>query len=568
MTPRWKRLKIFHRMAFGFASVLLLCAIMGGLTIRTMQIMSDSTQALYEHPFAVTQSVQNVRVMVTAIRADVLRVIVTQDASDLDRLVQLASRYDAETAHELETVRRQYLGPPQDLERLMASWEAWCQARDTRIDLLRQKNNVDASKGFSDERIMKFDVLIRNLDIIAAFAKAKALELQGQVDQSRRQAIFRISFMFAAMLVVGILMAHVITNSIVRPLDQMRTCMTRLSGGDLTVTMPPYQGEDEIAEMVRSVLFFRETAIALDQNRRVKDALVDLSLAIHSANSYESFGQMVLNALAPHLPSTLVSIFINGIDGKPCKVAECGRIDGPSGENHVLEITSRSGNLGRLEVTSASQLTALQTALIDASLPILSINLDLLKRSLELSQAQLELKTKTEKLDHAQAEMERFAEILAHHIQEPVRRQIIYAELLQKSLSHDIPDAAKVAVTYISEGANKLRLLVHDVQMYLEMDQQPTVTHMANTNASFQSAVRNVAEAIEQAGAEIDKPDLLPVWLDESRLTDLFSILLDNAIKYRSPDHQLKIRVETKLQPDGIVIGVIDNGIGIAPEHR
>jgi len=76
---------------------------------------------------------------------------------------------------------------------------------------------------------------------------------------------------------------------------------------------------------------------------------------------------------------------------------------------------------------------------------------------------------------------------------------------------------------------------------------------------------------IEQAGARIRVEPLPQVNLDPPRLAELFTQLLENALRQSRADRPLEITVHGVLpgQRNGQVhIQVSDNGGGIAPEYR
>lgn len=72
---------------------------------------------------------------------------------------------------------------------------------------------------------------------------------------------------------------------------------------------------------------------------------------------------------------------------------------------------------------------------------------------------------------------------------------------------------------------------------------------------------------IEAAGARIEYGDLVPCVSDAVQLNQVFSNLLDNAVKYRSPDRQPVVRVYSTTGPEGISYVFEDNGIGISNDH-
>jgi two-component system sensor histidine kinase KdpD len=61
--------------------------------------------------------------------------------------------------------------------------------------------------------------------------------------------------------------------------------------------------------------------------------------------------------------------------------------------------------------------------------------------------------------------------------------------------------------------------------------------------------------------------DLPPVLIDEGRIGEVLTNLVENAAKYS--DHNTEIRIETAGNGNKVTVSVADEGIGIAPElHR
>ncbi|NYZ17855.1 HAMP domain-containing protein [Azospirillum sp. RWY-5-1] len=73
----------------------------------------------------------------------------------------------------------------------------------------------------------------------------------------------------SVVIVLGIFLAFAVSRSIVRPVQGMTSAMQRLAGGDLAVDVPATADRDEIGEMAKSVLVFKENAI---EKKRMADA--------------------------------------------------------------------------------------------------------------------------------------------------------------------------------------------------------------------------------------------------------------------------------------------------------
>jgi PAS domain S-box-containing protein len=71
---------------------------------------------------------------------------------------------------------------------------------------------------------------------------------------------------------------------------------------------------------------------------------------------------------------------------------------------------------------------------------------------------------------------------------------------------------------------------------------------------------------IEQTGADIKIENLPGCYGDANLLNQLFSNLIDNAIKYRNKDKQLIVRIDGEKKGNEVQYRIYDNGIGIAAD--
>lgn len=169
--------------------------------------------------------------------------------------------------------------------------------------------------------------------------------------------------------------------------------------------------------------------------------------------------------------------------------------------------------------------------------------------------------------DYAQ-EMERLTHVMAHHFQEPSRRLMLFSSQLQGSNFKDSQD--RQAVAFINAQATRLSTLVEGVRRYLELAQTPPDITSVDLNSLIQNVLENppLASRIQQAGATIEIGTLPIVTGDSQRLYQLFEILVDNACCYKNAEKHLNIKVWLEEIASHWHVYVMDNGVGIAPEHR
>ncbi|MBF0375540.1 MAG: hypothetical protein HQL39_19285 [Alphaproteobacteria bacterium] len=182
-------------------------------------------------------------------------------------------------------------------------------------------------------------------------------------------------------------------------------------------------------------------------------------------------------------------------------------------------------------------------------------------REVELEQARGDLERRNE-------DMGQFTDILAHHLQEPVRLQHAFGQRLRGQVGKiDSPEALQ-SLDYILTGAERLRSLLRDVQLYVALDRAPPPEARCLIAPAVVEALRSLGDRVPRAQVTVACDDLPWVGLDRKRAVDLFAALIGNAATYRRSETPLVVRVEGT-RGDGVVdISVVDNGLGIPPEYR
>lgn len=91
-------------------------------------------------------------------------------------------------------------------------------------------------------------------------------------------------------------------------------------------------------------------------------------------------------------------------------------------------------------------------------------------------------------------------------------------------------------------------------------------------NLDMQNILSKIVDSmtyqIEACGARIELGTLGTCFADREQVIQVFSNLLDNAIKYRSPERPLLVRVFREEFAEGVRYCVEDNGIGIPHDHQ
>jgi hypothetical protein len=197
-----------------------------------------------------------------------------------------------------------------------------------------------------------------------------------------------------------------------------------------------------------------------------------------------------------------------------------------------------------------------------------------------------ELEITVEELQRKNQEVEAFVYIVSHDLRAPLvnvqgfvreleesckrLKEVLQTcpnwELCWPGVSPILNEEMGGALHYISASAAKFERLIDALLGLSRQGRQ--IYHLTRVNVwdLATNAVATFQQAIIEAGAEVEVGSLPSVTADATALGQVFSNLIGNCLKYRSPDRPLKIAVGGQVEEGVVHYWVRDNGLGI-PEY-
>ena len=199
----------------------------------------------------------------------------------------------------------------------------------------------------------------------------------------------------------------------------------------------------------------------------------------------------------------------------------------------------------------------------------------------EIARINLELKGKNN-------ELEQIIYVSSHDLRSPLVNIQGFAKELNASLN-EILDALKEealseatrkiiapimetdipqALEHIYKGTAKIDALLNGLLRLSRLGRAAIVIQPLDMNQLLKNVVSATDFQIKSAGAVVTVENLPECRGDEFKITQVFSNLLDNALKYLHPNRPGLIKISGYAQDAESVYCVEDNGCGIAPEHQ
>jgi two-component system, chemotaxis family, sensor kinase Cph1 len=131
-----------------------------------------------------------------------------------------------------------------------------------------------------------------------------------------------------------------------------------------------------------------------------------------------------------------------------------------------------------------------------------------------------------------------------------------------------LEEDVKEAIDYIQAGVAKMDTLLSGFLRFSRLGRAALNIQTVSMNLVVKQVIQSMEFQIKQAGATVRAGDLPNCKADPAQLNQVFSNLLENALKYLDPSRPGVISISGRLEKERAIYSVHDNGIGIARQHQ
>jgi signal transduction histidine kinase len=175
---------------------------------------------------------------------------------------------------------------------------------------------------------------------------------------------------------------------------------------------------------------------------------------------------------------------------------------------------------------------------------------------------------RTAALEAANKELESFSYSVSHDLRAPLRHVIGFVEILRKDFQDQLPDRARRYMDTIARAGMEMGQLIDDLLAFSRMSR----TEMRQADVRLDDLVQAAIQGLEMTtrGREIvwETSPLPEVRGDRALLKQVFTNLLDNAVKYTRGREPARIAIGEHAREDGqVTLFVRDNGAGFDMQY-
>lgn len=183
----------------------------------------------------------------------------------------------------------------------------------------------------------------------------------------------------------------------------------------------------------------------------------------------------------------------------------------------------------------------------------------------ELIRSNEKLKEYTASLEKSNKELDKFASIVSHDLKAPLRAIGSLAGWIEEDAGDQMSKEVRINFDMIKQRVNRMEDLINAILDYSRADRR----RGEDENIDVNVLVKEMLDFIgKPSNLELTISNQLPIIIsDRTRLSQVFSNLLGNAIKYNDKK-EIRLIISSFETPEGYTFSIKDNGPGIELQYH
>lgn len=299
--------------------------------------------------------------------------------------------------------------------------------------------------------------------------------------------------------------------------------------GSLNVVPPSRDNDISIYKvydyLLQPILIINNRNVVLYVNRAALDFVRDF------------FSEDLANSSSVYLPSKFAAI-----------LPEAG---GERSENYLISETDKKGALVGFHVVELPDQPYKRLIEVTKMDSDKDVDVSLIRRQQEL-----------------QNSLDELSYIISHDLVEPVRTIKSFAQIVSRSYIQKLNNKdATEDFDFLIDAAERLYAMIKGMLEYSRLSATPSSNEEIDTIEVLVSVIKDLMTVTNDSNASIQCQEMPVIRFNKLLLAQVFSNIISNSLKYRSPDRSPKIEIHAEILEHEYLFVIKDNGMGFNNEQ-
>ena len=215
-----KRFKFQTRLILGFSIILIFSFIIGAISFIELRNIRSHTEAIYQHPLAVSNSVRDINISINAIHRSMKDIVLAKNDEQLYESILIVDKYDHQIYESFKIVENRFLGDQEIVNDTYQAYKDWEKIRNEVI-LLKKGGHDDRAADITTGRgAFHVNQLFEKTKLLTDFAQNKADEFYQNTLSAEHKGIIMLTISISLLLLLSAITAFFISRSISKPIHK------------------------------------------------------------------------------------------------------------------------------------------------------------------------------------------------------------------------------------------------------------------------------------------------------------------------------------------------------------
>lgn len=249
LKQKLNNMKINRRLMLSYAVVLTLLVISIIVSVANLVSIGKKIKQFYEHPFKVSAAANTINASFEEMQKAVFRALSTEDNTITNEAIADVQNASAVIQDNLVIVRELFLGDQTVVDHLQTSLETLAPMRAEVLEMAAVNNNKEAAAYMEAHNIPVIKEAQEYLNTLIAQADETGSTLIIDLEASQATATILLVILGVASVIISMLFAKLITDSIKEPVSELEVVAENLAKGNLDFEIITYEAKDELGSL-------------------------------------------------------------------------------------------------------------------------------------------------------------------------------------------------------------------------------------------------------------------------------------------------------------------------------